>query len=64
MTISNVSSKATGPIVTKSHLKPPGAEGMKICSNCIIHMTNMTNTSLYGENLLQSSTPEPVDRWP
>ena len=51
MTISNVSSIATGPIVTKSHLEPPGAEGMKICSNCIIHMTNMANTSLDGENL-------------
>ena len=51
MTISNVSSIATGPIVTKSHLEPPGAEEMKICSNCIIHMTNMANTSLYSENL-------------
>ena len=51
MTISNVPSKATGPIVTESHLGPPGAEGMKICSNGIIHMTNMANTSLYGENL-------------
>ena len=33
MTISNISSKATGPIVTKSHLEPPWAEGTKICSN-------------------------------
>ena len=33
MTISNISSKATGPIVTKSHLEPPEAEGTKLCSN-------------------------------
>ena len=33
MTISNICSKATEPIVIKSHLEPPGAEGTKICSN-------------------------------
>ena len=32
--------KATGPIVTKSHLEPPGADGKKIFSNPIVHMTN------------------------
>ena len=43
--------KATGPIVTKSHLEPPGADGTKICSNPIIHMTNMATTPKYGKIL-------------
>ena len=63
MTISIISSKATVPIVTKSHLEPPGADGMKTCSNRIVHMTNMATTSIYGKIFLKSSTPEPVDRW-
>ena len=44
MTISNISSKAAGPIVTKSHLEPPGADGTKICPNRIVHMINMATT--------------------
>ena len=55
--------KATGPIVTKSHLEPPGADGTKICSNPIVHMTNMATTPIYVKILSKSSTPEPVDRW-
>ena len=51
MTISNISSKATGPIVTKSHLEPPGADGTKICSNRIVHTTNMATTPIYGKIL-------------
>ena len=51
MTISNISSKAAGPIVTKSHLEPPGADGTKICSNRIVHMTNMATTPIYGKIL-------------
>ena len=47
MTISNISLKATGPIVTKSHLEPPGADGKKICSNCIVHMKNMHHTHIW-----------------
>ena len=43
--------KATGPIVTKSHLEPPGADGTKICSNPIVHMTNMATTPIYGKIL-------------
>ena len=46
MTISNISSKATGPVVTKSYLDPPGAERTKTCSNCIVHMTNMDTTPM------------------
>ena len=49
MTVSNISSKATEPIVTKSHLEPLGADGTKICSNIIGHMTNMATTPLYGK---------------
>ena len=33
MTISNISSKATGPNVTKFLVEPPGAEGMEIFTN-------------------------------
>ena len=60
MTVSNIS-KATGPVVTKSHIEPPGAEGMEICSNSIVHMTNMATTPIFGKILKKSSTPEPVD---
>ena len=63
MTVSNISSKATEPIVTKSHLEPPGADGTKNCSNRIVHMTNIATTPLYGKIHQNSSTPEPVDRW-
>ena len=45
------------------HLEPPGADGTKICSNRIVHMTNMATTSIYGKILLKSLTPEPVDWW-
>ena len=51
MTVSNISSKATGPIVTKSHLEPPGADGMEMYSNCIVHMTNIATTVIYGKIL-------------
>ena len=51
MTFSNISSKATGPIVTKSYLEPPGAEGTKICSNYPGRMNNMATTPIYGKNV-------------
>ena len=51
MSVSNISSKATGPIVTKFHVAPPGAEGMKICSNLPGHMTSMATASICGKNL-------------
>ena len=47
MTVSNISSKATRPIVTQAHLEPPGADGMKICSNRIVHMINMATTPIW-----------------
>ena len=43
--------KSHWPIVTKSHLEPPGADGTKICSNRIVHMTNMATTPIYGKIL-------------
>ena len=46
MTILNISSKVTGPIVTKLHVEPPGAEGIKICSNHPGRMTNMATTPI------------------
>ena len=42
MTISNISSKATGPFVTKFHVEPPWIEGRKVCSNSPLgQLTNM-----------------------
>ena len=46
MTISNITSNATAPIVTESHLEPPGADGTKIYSNRIVHMNNMATTPI------------------
>ena len=43
--------KATEQIINKSHLEPPGADGTKICSNPIVHMTNMATTPIYGNIL-------------
>ena len=51
MTVSNISSKANGPNVTKFLVEPPGAEGMKIYTNCQGHMTNMATMPIYGKNL-------------
>ena len=50
-TISNISSKASDPIVTTAHLEPPWVEGTKICSNRPIYMTNMAMKPIYGTNL-------------
>ena len=51
MTISNISSKATGPVVIKFQTEPRKAEGTKIFSNCPGHMTNMATTHIYCKNL-------------
>ena len=47
MTISNLSSKASKPIVTKFHAEPPGAEEAKICSNSPCYMTKMAAVPIY-----------------
>ena len=49
MTISNISSKATGPVVTKFHVEPPGTEWTKMCSNRPGHMTGMATAPIYGK---------------
>ena len=60
ITISNMSSKATGPNVTKFCIEPPWAGEGKVSSNCPGHMTNMVAMSIHGKNLYKSSL-EPVD---
>ena len=51
MTVSYISSKAAGPIVTKFHIEPPWAEGTKLCSNSPVYMTNMAAMPVHGKNL-------------
>ena len=51
MTNSNILSKASRLIVTKFHVEPSGAEGIKICSNSPGHMTNMATIPVNGKNL-------------
>ena len=55
-----MSSKATGPNVTKFCIEPPWAGEGKVSSNCPGHMTNMVAMSIHGKNLYKSSL-EPVD---
>ena len=62
MTISNISSKATGLILTKFHVKPPGTEGTY--SDSPGHMTSIVIMPIYGKKILKSSTQEPIDKWP
>ena len=49
MTVSNISSKATGPNVKQIPVEPPGAEGMKISTNRQGHITNMATMPMYGK---------------
>ena len=52
MTISNISSKATGPFVTKFHVEPPWMEGRKVCSNSPLgQLTNMPPCLFISETL-------------
>ena len=43
-----VYSKASLPIITKFHIEPPGAGGMKMCAN---HSGHMTDMAICGKNL-------------
>ena len=61
MTIANIFSKATVPVITEFYVEPPGAEGMKIRPNCSGHMTIMAAMPIHGKKLSKSLTPEPVD---
>ena len=58
MTVSNISSKATGSNVTKFLVECPWAEGMKICTNRQGHMTNMATMPIYGKNLSKNLLPQ------
>ena len=64
MTISNISSKATGPVVTKFHIELPLAERRKVCSNSPGHMTNMAAMPVHGKSLYKSSSLEAVNQLP
>ena len=41
LAISDIFSKATGPVVTKFYVVPPGDKGTKVCSNRSSHMANI-----------------------
>ena len=49
MPTANIPTKTTGPDITKFHVEPPGAEGIKIWSNCLGYMTKMATMPLYGK---------------
>ena len=51
MIILNISSKATGPIITKFHVEPSGAEGAKTGSDRSGHMTDVATTPIYGKKI-------------
>ena len=50
ITVSNSSSRDAGPIVTKFHIEPPGAERRKVYSNSQGQMTNMATMPIHGKN--------------
>ena len=49
MTVSNISSKATGPVVIRFHVEPSGAGGKKIHSNHPGRMTNVATTTSWAD---------------
>ena len=49
MTISNIFSKATEPVVTKFHVEPPGAEETKICLNRPGRITDLATMHIFGK---------------
>ena len=51
MTDSYISSKVIGPVVTKVHVEPPGAEGTKNYANVSGHMTNIPTLPIYAKIL-------------
>ena len=55
------SKKQEGQFGTKVHMKALGGIGMKIYINELGHMTNMVAMPFYGQNLKESSSPEPID---
>ena len=57
-----VFSKTVGRFGTKVHMKALGRIGMTIYTNELGHMTHMAAMPIYGKNLKQSSSPEPIDK--
>ena len=53
------------PIEVKFHVKPPWSRGMKVCSNCLGHMTNIAAMPIYGKNLknLLLQTADDLENW-
>ena len=51
MTFSNISSKATGPMITKFHPELPWDGGSKVCSNCPGYMTDVAKVPIHCKNL-------------
>ena len=56
------SSETTGPIEAKFHMEPPWDGGTKVCSNGPGHMTKMADMPIYGKNMKNSSSLEPICR--
>ena len=51
MTVLNICSDATGPVVAKFNIEPLWSEGTKICKNGPSHMTNMVAIPVDSKNL-------------
>ena len=51
MTVSNMSSEATGSVLTKFYVEPSRAERTKNCSNGPGHMTNMVAMPADSKNI-------------
>ena len=59
-TFSNFLSLETSRLIeAKFHVAPLWDRGMKVCSNGLCHMTNMTAMPIYGTNLKKTSSLEP-----
>ena len=63
MKISNFSSDATRPFVTKYYVEPSGAEKINICPNGRGHMTNMAPMPVKSKSLSKFSSLESIDLW-
>ena len=63
MTISNISSEVTGPILDKFNVWLSGSEEIKVCLNDPGHMTNVVVMPIDSKNLYKSSFLESMDRW-
>ena len=53
--------KATGPVVIKFYVEPPGTEGTKMFENFRSHDQHAA-MPMYGKNLFKCAL-EPTERW-